>query len=149
MRPNKIQTAMSVAKVIAMQSHDTERQVGCVVLNKDTHAIIATGYNGFVRGAPDNQLPSSGVSKNEYMMHAEQNAIFNCTRHGISMNNCIVVCTLSPCPACVRALWQCGIREVYYENSHSSIEHTIAMRDIHVMESLTNDGFFRLIFKRR
>jgi len=47
------------------------------------------------------------------MVHAEQNLICNCARHGISMNNCVIVCTMSPCVQCMRFLWQCGITKIY------------------------------------
>src|SRR5574343_596422 len=112
MRPSKNQNYMDIAEAVAQRSHDAETKVGAVLINNTSGAIIATGYNGFVRGADDSVLPNTRPAKYEYIVHAEQNLICNSARHGISMNNCSLVCTLSPCKLCMRMLLNCGITKV-------------------------------------
>ena len=109
---NKIAWWMEIAETIAKKSTDEETQVGAILVNIKTGAILASGYNGFVRHAPDDELPRVRPEKYPYMIHAEQNLICNCARHGISMDNCLVVCTMSPCIQCMRLLWRCGVKKI-------------------------------------
>lgn len=118
------------AKTASLKSPDEERKVGCVLVNKTSGAIIAIGFNGFVRGACDQHLPKTGDKKHEYMIHAEQNLIYNCARHGISMDNCVLYSTLSPCPTCTRALMQVGVTTIHVKEFHSSWSKVSVMADV-------------------
>ena len=53
MRPSKIANYMEIADVVSKRSHDVDTKVGAVLINNKSGAIIATGFNGFVRGAND------------------------------------------------------------------------------------------------
>ena len=112
------------AKTAAMKSPDEERKVGCALVHPESGAVIALGFNGFVRGAPDDLLPKSGDEKHECMIHAEHNLIFNCARHGIAMDKCILYSTLSPCPTCTRALIQVNVKVVNVMEFHSSFQRS-------------------------
>ena len=131
---------LNVAKSIGVKSHDDETKVGAILVHNVSGAIIATGYNGFVRGAPDHMLPKSRPDKYEYMLHAEENMIFNCARHGISMDNCIVVVSTSPCVNCVRRLWQCGIKRVYSKTVYKDISNVRQMKDVMLSIKGVTDG---------
>ena len=148
MKLKKIITAMIVAEAVSKQSHDIETQVGCVLVKKDSGAIVGTGFNGFIRGAPDDQLPTSGDDKHKYMQHAEKNLMSNCIREGISARDCVVVCTHSPCVSCTRFLWQCGISEVIVRDIHSSFSKVICMKDLDVNTEV-NDKFTTINYSRR
>lgn len=139
MRPSKNQNYMDIAQTIAARSHDAETKVGAVLVNNSSGAIVATGYNGFVRGAPDSILPNTRPEKYEYILHAEQNLIANSARHGISMNDCTLVCTLSPCKVCMRMLYNCGITEVIAKDLYRDWHDIITMKDIKVRIS-RDDG---------
>jgi dCMP deaminase len=132
MRQNKIENYMEHAIVAAKRSHDKQTQVGAILVKNDSGAIIATGFNGFVRGAPDSVLPNTRPDKYEFMMHAEENIISHCTRHGISALNTTLYCTLSPCARCTRLLWQSGITKVVAKTKYSDWESVLNMRDLHV-----------------
>jgi len=121
-----------MAKTVAERSHDAETKVGAILININSGAILATGYNGFVRGANDDILPRHRPHKYKYIVHAEQNLICNAARHGITMDNCICVTTMSPCILCMRLLWQCGIRIVITDNLYYDIEEIQEMADIKV-----------------
>lgn len=109
---NKHDWYMGIAEAVALKSPDAETKVGSILIKKETGALIATGFNGFARGAPDKFLPKTRPAKYEFMIHSEINLICNAAKHGISMEGCMVYCTLSPCMNCMRALFQCGIDSV-------------------------------------
>ncbi|AZZ37255.1 hypothetical protein CIK05_10805 [Bdellovibrio sp. qaytius] len=139
MRPSKVANLMNLAEVVAQRSHDAETHVGALLVSNKTGAILATGFNGFVRGANDTELPNTRPDKYPYMVHAEQNLIANCARHGISMDDCTVVCTHSPCVVCMRLLFQCGITEVLYKVSYTDSDKVKEMKDIKVIEIETEE----------
>ena len=138
---------MEVAEAVAKRSHDAETKVGSVLVNNSTGAIIATGCNGFIRGADDTILPNTRPEKYPYMVHSEQNLIANCARHGISMEDTMLVCTLSPCVNCMRMLWQCGIKRVVVKEKYKDFDQVISAIDIRVIDKLLEDeGYFELTY---
>lgn len=147
MRPTKVQNYMDVATTIAQRSHDAETKVGAVLVKNDSGAIIATGFNGFVRGAPDDILPNTRPDKYEYIVHAEQNLICNSAKHGISMNNCSLICTLSPCKLCMRMLLNCGITKVIAKDLYKDFDEILKMQDIKVEVQKEEDGFYHIAYK--
>ena len=147
MRPTKIQNNMDAANIIAQRSHDSETKVGAILVNNTSGAIVATGYNGFVRGAPDGILPTTRPDKYEYILHAEQNMIANCARHGISMDNCYLICTLSPCKLCMRMLLNCGITKVIARDLYKDFNEILKMQDIKVEATQEADGFWHITYK--
>ncbi len=147
MRPTKVQNYMDVATTIAERSHDAETKVGAVLVKNDSGAIVATGFNGFVRGAPDDILPKTRPDKYEYIVHAEQNLICNSAKEGISMNNCSLVCTLSPCKLCMRMLLNCGITKVIAKDLYKDFDEILKMQDIKVECKKEEDGFYHITYK--
>lgn len=147
MRPSKHQNYMSVADIVAERSHDSQTKVGAVLVNNESGAIMATGYNGFVRGALDTDLPSVRPDKYNYIIHAETNLICNAVRSGIKTDNAAVYCTLSPCVKCLRMLWQAGISDFYFRDKYKDFEDSINMMDLSVSVEKTDDGFYFMKIK--
>jgi dCMP deaminase len=147
LRPSKNQNNMDAATVIAQRSHDAETKVGAILVNNTSGAIVATGYNGFVRGANDSILPTTRPDKYEYILHAEQNLIANCARHGISMANCSLVCTLSPCKLCMRMLLNCGITKVIAKDLYKDFDDILKMQDVKVTATQESDGFWHIAYQ--
>jgi dCMP deaminase len=137
---------MSGAEKISECSHDSETTVGAVLVKIDSGAIIATGFNGFVRGAPDDKLPNVRPDKYKFILHAEQNLICNCARHGISMENTFVVCLYTPCTLCMRLLWNSGIKTVVAKNKYRDFDSILKMEDLKVIEDTTEEGFIKLTY---
>lgn len=146
MRPSKLQNYMDIAEAVSKRSHDAETQVGAVLFKNDTNAIIATGFNGFVRSAPDARLPTTRPDKYAVILHAEDNLIINCARSGVSMDNCTLVCTLTPCTQCMRRLWQAGITSVISGRKYKDFEKILSMPDIGVIEESTPENFIKLTY---
>lgn len=149
MRPSKIRNYMDIAEVVAQRSHDSQTKVGSVLVNNDNGAIIATGFNGFVRHANDSLLPNTRPDKYQYIVHSEMNIIANCAKNGISMDNCTVICTLTPCENCMRMLWQCGITDVIAKDPYTGFADVLAMKDIQVIQTATPEGFIALEYRSR
>src|ERR1017187_8729887 len=128
-RPSKLENYMEMAETVAKRSHDQETKVGAILVNNKSGALLATGYNGFVRGVHDEILPSKRPLKYEYILHAEQNLIANCARHGISMEDCKLICTLTPCKLCMRMLFNCGITHVIAKEKYNDFDEILKMQD--------------------
>jgi deoxycytidylate deaminase len=126
-----VQDMMVLAQLHANEiSSDSERKVG-VYMHTTTDNIIAA--NTFVDGAENLGLPRNAPNKYEYMIHAEVNALLEAAAKGVSTYDAIVVTTLSPCPNCVRSMFQAGIREVYWRDRHSS--YKTDLKDIKITET--------------
>ena len=108
---------MGVAVLSAKRSKDPSTQVGACVVNQDKR-IIGIGYNGFPMGCSDQEYPwgkSANYldSKYPYVVHAEPNAILNCTS---SLKDATLYVTLFPCNECAKLIIQSGIKHVVYGN---------------------------------
>jgi dCMP deaminase len=51
-------------------------------------------------------------------VHAEQNAIINCARNGISTLGATMYVTMTPCSVCARMIIQAGIKKVIARNKY-------------------------------
>ena len=93
-------------------------QVGCLLV-KDNR-IISQGYNGFLPGAPHESI----IRDNHEMatVHAEQNAISDCAKRGVSCNESIAYITHYPCIHCCRLLLASGIKEIKYIDDYKNDE---------------------------
>lgn len=146
MRPTKTKNYMEIADVVSQRSHDSETKVGAVLVNNASGAIIATGFNGFVRGANDNRLPSTRPLKYEFILHAEQNLIANCARHGISMEDCTLICTMSPCKLCMRLMINCGITKVVTRELYKDFQDILDMPDVKTGMVKREDGLYEITY---
>lgn len=104
-----------MAELIAERSKDPSTQAGAVIVNQQK-IIIGLGYNGFPHGISDDDLPwerqgSFLETKYAYVVHAEENAIYN---SNAQTKGCTIYTTLFPCNECAKAIIQNGISEVVY-----------------------------------
>jgi dCMP deaminase len=146
MRPSKIKNYMDIAEVVAQRSHDAETKVGAVLVNNSSGAVLATGFNGFVRGADDSKLPCTRPEKYEFILHAEQNMMANCCRHGISMEDCTLVCSLSPCKLCMRLMINCGITKVIARELYKDFQEILSMPDVKTCITVREDGLYEITY---
>lgn len=116
MRPTWTNYFLGLAKVISQRSHDLQTQHGCVITDRN-HRILGVGYNGFPRGLNDTDLPKTRPEKYPWMIHAERNALSNCT---IRPENGIAYVTGQSCNDCIMALWQEGVTSVIMNKSHGT-----------------------------
>lgn len=106
---------MAVAQLSAQRSKDPSTQVGACIVNEN-NIILGTGYNGFPRGIPDDELSwlKEGEwinTKKPYVVHAEANAITNASG---SIENTRIYVSLAPCNDCAKLIIQSRIKEVIF-----------------------------------
>ena len=74
--------------------------------------IIAAGYNGFLAGAAHKSCVRDGHE--QATVHAEQNAISDAARRGVSVNGSTAYITHFPCINCAKILAAAGVKSVKY-----------------------------------
>lgn len=141
MKKEKLKKIINIAKSVSELSKDEQTKVGALLLSENDLAIVAVGYNGFIRNAPDDLLPKTRPDKYKYTIHAELNLIINCARHGISTDNKILVCTHSPCQNCFRHIANSGIKKIYFEKWYKNIEELVDIDLKFDVVELDNDLF--------
>jgi dCMP deaminase len=116
-RPHWKYYLMGMAYLASIRSPDGRTKNGCVLVDQNK-SILATGYNGPIRGIDDRILPNLKEAKYPFFQHSEMNCLLNCARQGIKTQNCVCYITGMPCFACTQALYQAGISTVYYGNKY-------------------------------
>jgi len=126
-RPSWDEYFMQIAYLVATRSTCERRQVGAVIiLNRN---ILATGYNGAPVRVPHCaeaggclriQLNVPSGERHEICRgaHAEQNAIAQAARNGVSINGATLYCKNMPCSSCAKSIINSGIVEVYYREGY-------------------------------
>ena len=102
-----------IAKVTSERSPCERLHVGCILVKENR--IIAQGYNGFLPNCPHTSIVIGGHE--QATVHAEQNAIADCAKRGVSCEGATIYVTHYPCIICARILFAAGIKEVVY-NDH-------------------------------
>ena len=113
-RPSWGEYFMATALLISSRSSCQRLHVGCVLVSGGNHKnrIIAAGYNGFLLGAPHHSRVRDGHE--QATVHAEQNAVADAARRGISLQGATAYLTHFPCINCTKILISAGIQEIIY-----------------------------------
>ena len=93
-------------------------KVGCLLVKENR--IISQGYNGFLPGCPHNSIVRDGHEQGT--VHAEQNAIADCAKRGVSCLGAEAYITHYPCIICCRILLASGIKEINYLEDYKNDE---------------------------
>ena len=118
---------MNIAKQVAKRSTCDRKLVGAVIVRDKT--ILSTGYNGSIRGMPHcdevgHQMKKvtheDGTTTDHCMrtIHAEQNAICQAAKLGISINGATIYTRMTPCRTCAMLIINCGIKRVVCERRY-------------------------------
>lgn len=126
-RPSWDEYFMAMAFLISTRSVCERLRVGCVIVSsgEQKNRVIAAGYNGFLPGTPHHSRVRDGHE--QATVHAEQNAIADAARRGISVEGCIAYVTHYPCIGCAKVLAAAGIRTIKFHSDYRNDELT---RDI-------------------
>ena len=121
-RPSWDAYFMATALLMASRSSCERLQVGCVIVSggEQKNRIIAAGYNGFLPGAPHRSRVRDGHE--QATVHAEQNAICDAARRGVSLEGATVYVTHFPCINCAKILSAAGIRCIKYHSDYRNDE---------------------------
>ena len=113
-RPSWDEYFMSAALMMSLRSACERLHVGCVLVSggDQRNRIIAAGYNGFLPGAPHASHMRDGHE--QATIHAEQNAIADAAKRGISILGSTAFISHYPCLNCAKILVSSGIHAVKY-----------------------------------
>lgn len=115
-RPSWNEYFKQLALITSSRSPCERLKVGCVLVKENR--IISQGYNGFLPGAPHE---SKVVNNHEQStVHAEQNAITDCAKRGVSSDGCDAYITHYPCVNCMKILCASGIKNIFYINDYKN-----------------------------
>jgi dCMP deaminase len=117
-RPEWVEYFKEIVEVTAKRSPCERMKVGCILVHDNR--IISQGYNGYLPGCPHKSIVRD--NHEQATIHAEQNAICDCAKRGVTSNNCTAYITHYPCIICTRLLLASGINEIYYINDYNNDE---------------------------
>lgn len=122
-----------ITQIVAQRSTCLRSKVGAILVRDGR--IVSMGYNGPVTGMPEcepipeevksmspayfvgwtiehpNACQGAGCSRS---IHAETNAIAFAAKAGVSVDGCIMYCSMSPCINCAKLIVNSGIKKVVY-----------------------------------
>lgn len=136
MRPDWDTYFIDMMDTVATRATCDRGKSGCIIV-KDRR-IIATGYVGSPPGLPhcDEEghlmkqvIDDDGTTRQHCMrtIHAEQNAICQAAKHGISVEGSTLYCKMEPCRVCAMLIISCGIKQVVAKSQYHAAQETRAM----------------------
>jgi dCMP deaminase len=105
---------MRIAREVATRSTCDRKFVGAVIVRDKS--ILATGYNGSIRGLPhcseEGHLMEDGHCVRT--IHAEANAVIQAARNGVRIDGADIYVTASPCFSCFKMCANAGIKRISF-----------------------------------
>ena len=104
----------NLLKAIADKSTCDRAKISAIIV-KDK-ITISSGYNGSPRKKEECDDAGHLIVNNHCIraVHAEENAIINAARLGISIDGCEMISLYKPCYSCMKRLINSGIKNCYY-----------------------------------
>lgn len=137
----KIENILEQCRVVAKNSKCSRRKFGAIITTPD-FVQLSNGYNGTIRGAlncgeKDILCLKDLMNEPHYKsyvfcpaVHAEENAVINAARNGISIKGGILFLNSTedghcerPCQRCQRTVVNAGITECYFVDKNKEIRH--------------------------
>lgn len=127
MRPSWDDYFMEVCEAISKRATCDRGRSGCVIA-KDKQ-LLATGYVGAPQGLPHcdeaghqmkTMIHEDGHESHHCVrtVHAEQNAICQAAKRGVSIEGATLYCRMTPCRTCAMLIINCGIIRVVSEKKY-------------------------------
>lgn len=118
---------MAQSHLLALRSTCTRLAVGATIVRD--RRIIAGGYNGSISGG------DHCIDKGCYVVdghcvrtiHAEMNALLQCSKYGVSVNGADMYVSHFPCLQCTKSIIQAGISRLYYAADYKNHEYAIEL----------------------
>jgi len=108
---------LELAAVVAKRGTCLRAKVGAVATQDNR--VVATGYNGSVRGQP--HCTSESCTPHDHCpnsVHAEANLIAYSAKKGVALEGATLYITHSPCKKCTELIIQAGIKEIYFTEAY-------------------------------
>ncbi len=157
-RPSWDDYFMEVMEAISKRATCDRGRSGCVIVKNKQ--ILVTGYVGSPMGLPhcdevghqmkkmlneDNTISEHCVRT----VHAEQNAVCQAAKLGISINGATVYCRMTPCRVCAMLLINCGIKRVVCERRyHAGVESEEMFKKVGIELEFVHDEVQRYANKK-
>ena len=135
-RPSWDAYFMEISHTVSKRATCDRGRSGCVIVRDKQ--ILVTGYVGSPRGMQHcddagHQLKKV-VHENGHIsthcvrtIHAEQNAICQAARLGISIEGATLYCRMTPCRVCAMLIINCGIKRVVCEKKYHTPQESEQM----------------------
>ncbi|MCF8230908.1 MAG: cytidine/deoxycytidylate deaminase family protein [Bacteroidales bacterium] len=118
---------MQIANTVATRATCDRGRAGCVAVRD--RQILVTGYVGSPRGLPHcddvghymkKMIHDDGHVSQHCVrtIHAEQNAITQAARHGVSLKDSTMYVRMTPCRTCAMLIINVGIKRVVCEKKY-------------------------------
>lgn len=126
-RPSWDEYFIGLANYVGMRATCDRGRSGCVIARDKR--VISTGYVGSPPGLPHCDdvghemhkiISETGADSMHCVRtaHAEQNAIAQAARFGVSLQNGIMYCKMVPCYVCAKLVITAGIKRVVAQNDY-------------------------------
>ncbi len=126
-RPSWDEYFMEIAHTVSKRATCDRGRSGCVIVRD--RQILVSGYVGSPIGMPHcdevghqmkQMIHEDGSITNHCVrtVHAEQNAICQAAKLGISLLNSTLYCRMTPCRVCAMLIINCGITRVVCEKKY-------------------------------
>ena len=146
-RPSWDDYFLELANAASSRATCDRGKSGCVIVRDKQ--VLATGYVGSPAGLPHcddvGHLMKKVIQENGEIsehclrtVHAEQNAICQAAKRGISIEGATVYTRMTPCRTCAMLLINCGIKKVVCERKYQLAEES---------EQLLADAGIELAYK--
>jgi dCMP deaminase len=146
-RPSWDDYFLELANAASTRATCDRGKSGCVIVRDKQ--VLATGYVGSPAGLPHcddvGHLMKKVIQENGEIsehclrtVHAEQNAICQAAKRGISIEGATVYTRMTPCRTCAMLLINCGIKKVVCERKYQLAEES---------EQLLAEAGIELVYK--
>src|SRR5450432_916183 len=105
---------MNIAREVATRSTCDRKHVGAVLVRDK--CILATGYNGSIRGLPHCDEVGHMMEEGHCVrtVHAEANAIVQAARNGVRLEGGDIYVSASPCFGCYKLIANSGLGRIVF-----------------------------------
>lgn len=126
-RPSWDEYFMEVMEAISKRATCGRGRSGCVIAKGNQ--LLVTGYVGSPVGLPHcddiGHQMKKVIHENDSItehcvrtVHAEQNAICQAAKNGVSLDGSTLYCRMTPCRVCAMLIINCGIKRVVCERKY-------------------------------
>lgn len=132
-RPSWDEYFLKLVDEVAQRATCDRGKSGCVIVRDKR--ILCSGYVGSPPGFPHcdevghdlrKVFDSDGTVRQHCVrtIHAEQNAICQAARYGISLENTTLYCTMEPCRVCAMLIISVGVKKVVAKRKYHAAQDT-------------------------
>lgn len=130
---------MDLMETVSKRATCDRGRSGCIIVKENR--IISTGYVGSPPGLPHcddvghlmkDVIGEDGTIRSHCVrtIHAEQNAICQAAKYGISLEGSTLYCKMEPCRVCAMLIISAGVKKVVAQKRyHAAEESRVMFRD--------------------